>query len=65
MRLQLDVIGVSRAGFGSRSGLSGRLLTIEREKLGALLALDPRLQSVDVQVTNNQIGANRVSIDEY
>jgi glycine reductase len=52
MRLQHDILAVNRVVFGSRGGIEGGVLMVEREELCALLASDPRLQSVDVEVAN-------------
>lgn len=52
MRLQFDVLPVNQMVFGPRAGLNDGVLTVEREELTALLAADPRFQSVDVAVTN-------------
>lgn len=52
MRLQLDVLAVERVVFGSRAGLEDGVLTVDREALCALVASDPRLRDVDVQLAN-------------
>jgi len=62
MRLTLDVHTVDRVVFGSRAGLDGGVLTVEREALQALLASDPRLRDVDAHLTNPGEGCRVVNV---
>jgi glycine reductase complex component B subunit alpha and beta len=52
MRLQYDVASVNRVTFAETTGLQGGTLTINREELSRLLAVDPRLQAVEVHLAN-------------
>lgn len=52
MRLQFDVLPVNQVVFGTRGAFRDGTLTVDREELRALLASDPRFQSVDVEAAN-------------
>lgn len=52
MRLQYDIIPVSRISFTETTCVSDGLLTINREELSALLAEDSRLRSVEISLAN-------------
>jgi len=52
MRLHYDIIPVNQVAFGETTRLKDGTLTVNREELCRLLAIDTRLQSVEVHLAN-------------
>ena len=50
MKLQLDILRIEEIRFGDRTGISGRLLFIDRSELQRLLLQDSRLRDVEIEL---------------